>query len=378
MWDGLPPLPPEAMGDLRGMSRHLQAIVESAPLAWFLEPFHWAVAPYFAPDLKTFALAMAPAFALLVAHYWWVIRSDVAFEEASVEASRALAEKMAAARSGNWQQASGKVKPAKPPFDLAATGWPAIGFAWKNMIAARGVMNMRLWIVLFAMGVGLLIGMSQTGRGGSLAAFVMLILGVIFIWTLILGPQFLRQDFRQDLQVIDVLKSYPLPGWQVALGQVLGPGLIMAMMHWALIGLAFGVSMAFPAGPGLGWRVAAALAAAIVLPLLDVIAIQVPNLSVLLFPAWFQLGKEPAQGIEATGQRIVLLLGQMLVFLVALAPAAGVFFLVFLVVDYVAVTPVAIVAGAFVGALLLAAEAALGVMLLGKLYERFEPGEQMA
>jgi hypothetical protein len=321
---------------------------------------------------------MGPAAVLLAVHYAWVIRSDVAFEEASVEASRALAEKLAAARSGNWQRASGNVKAARAPFDLAATGLPAIGFAWKNMIAARGVMNMRLWVVLLAMGLGLLIGMSQTGRSGSVAAFVMLILGVLFIWTMILGPQFLRQDFRQDLQMIDVLKSYPLPGWQVAFGQVLGPGLIMAMMHWALIGLAFGVSMAFPAGPGLGWRVAATLAAAILLPLLDVIAIQVPNLSVLLFPAWFQLGREPAQGIEATGQRIVLMVGQLLIFLLALAPAAAVFFLVFAVVNYVAATPVAMVAGALVGALLLAAEAALGVMVLGKLYERFEPGEQLA
>jgi hypothetical protein len=311
-------------------------------------------------------------------HYWWVIRADVSFEEASVEASRALADKIAAVRSGNWQSASGRVKATRPPFDLPAVGLPAVGFAWKNMISARGIFSMRLWVVLLAMGLGVGIGMGQSARTGSLAAVAMLILGIIFTWTMLLGPQFLRQDFRQDLALVDVLKSFPLPGWQVALGQVLGPALLLAMMHWALIGITFGVSMAFPLGPGLGWRLAAAFGAAILLPLLDFIAIQVPNLAVLLFPAWFQTGRDAPQGIEATGQRIVLLVGQMLVFMVALAPAVGVFLMVYFVVDYVGAPALALIAAALLSAVMLAGEAALGVLLLGRLFDRFEPGEQLA
>ena len=35
------------------------------------------------------------------------------------------------------------------------------------------------------------------------------------------GPQLLRNDLRQDLPVTDVLKMYPMPGWQIVLGEVL-------------------------------------------------------------------------------------------------------------------------------------------------------------
>ena len=37
-------------------------------------------------------------------------------------------------------------------------------------------------------------------------------------------PQLLRQDLRSDLLNADLLKAYPLPGWQIVLGEVLAAG----------------------------------------------------------------------------------------------------------------------------------------------------------
>ena len=37
------------------------------------------------------------------------------------------------------------------------------------------------------------------------------------------------------------------------------------------------------------------------LPALNLISLLIPNAAVLLFPAWFQPGKDSPQGIEATG-----------------------------------------------------------------------------
>ena len=66
------------------------------------------------------------------------------------------------------------------------------------------------------------------------------------------------------------------------------------------------------------------------------------------------------------------MLGQLLVFLVALIPAAalfaGVFFPVKMLLGRAAAIPLAAIAAAVV----LAVEAALGVMLLGWLFERFD------
>ena len=52
--------------------------------------------------------ACGPALLLVLLHYVWVVRSNVAFEEASVQASQKMAEKLAPVRSGNWQAANRK------------------------------------------------------------------------------------------------------------------------------------------------------------------------------------------------------------------------------------------------------------------------------
>jgi hypothetical protein len=112
--------------------------------------------------------------------------------------------------------------------------------------------------------------------------------------------------------------------------------------------------------------------AAVVLPALNLISFIIPNAAVLLFPSWFQTGKDAPHGVEATGQRLIFALGQFLAFIVALIPAAavftGFFFLLKFLTNAVLAVPVASVAAALV----LALEAGLGVMLLGWLFGRFD------
>jgi len=119
-------------------------------------------------------------------------------------------------------------------------------------------------------------------------------------------------------------------------------------------------------------RIGIGFGTAIVLPILNLITLQIPNAAVLLFPGWFQAGKEGAHGIEATGQRLIFLLGSLLVFIVALVPAAIVFaiafFLLQLALGLLFALPIAFVAAAVV----LAIEAGLGMRLLGWLFERFD------
>ena len=119
-------------------------------------------------------------------------------------------------------------------------------------------------------------------------------------------------------------------------------------------------------------RLSIALAGAMLLPMLNLISLLIPNAAVLLFPSWFQTGQDAAQGIEATGQRLIFMLGQTLVFMLSLLPAAiafaAVFFLGRLAVDWVITVPFAGLAAA----LMLALEVSVGVMLLGKLFDKFD------
>jgi hypothetical protein len=316
----------------------------------------------------SFLKAVWPALLILVAHYWWVIRSDVAFEEASVEASQKLAERAAAMRAGKRRAG---VKRKRPPFHLRPTGVPLVALLWKNLISAGSAFTARVWILL---GVFILVmSFSFRGTSSSWASIVGMVAGMVCAWTLLIGPQLLRQDLRHDLQNADLLKMYPMQGWQVVLGEMLAPVAILTGVHWLLLLLTAvclpGLRLPALAG-SLG--ISIVLSAAVLFPLLNVILLLIPNAAALLFPAWFQSGREGAHGIEATGQRIIFALGQLLALTVALLPAVVVFAACFVLGRWFAGVVVAIPVAALASAAVLVIEAGAGVLLLGRSFERFD------
>jgi hypothetical protein len=106
--------------------------------------------------------------------------------------------------------------------------------------------------------------------------------------------------------------------------------------------------------------------------MLNLIVLQIPNAAVLLFPAWFQAGKEGPHGIEATGQRLIFVLGQLVVFVVALIPASAAGLGVFLLGKLFLTIGVALFLAELCAGAVLAVEAGLGLMLLGWLFDRFD------
>ena len=108
------------------------------------------------------------------------------------------------------------------------------------------------------------------------------------------------------------------------------------------------------------------------MPMLNLIILQIPNAAALAFPAWFQSAKTGGHGIEATGQRLIFMLGQLVVILVALMPAVALFAGVFFLVKMLLGTAFAIPLASIAAALVLAVEAAFGVVLLGWLFDRFD------
>ena len=144
---------------------------------------------------------------------------------------------------------------------------------------------------------------------GSSAFFIAIALG----YSLLLGPQVLRLDFRNDLPLADILKTFPLRGWQIALGEILAPVAVLAVFQWLLLLVGAGLLFYLPVKQE-ALFLAIALGAAFLLPVLDLLLLLIPNAAVLLFPSWIQTGKDSPRGIEATGQRLIFALGQLLVF----------------------------------------------------------------
>ena len=125
---------------------------------------------------------------------------------------------------------------------------------------------------------------------------------MFLVMSFLIGPQLLRQDFRQDLPMADVLKAYPLRGWQVALGELLAPAAILTGVQWLLIVLSAGLSANLGERPlPLDLRLAIAGGLAMVAPVLNAVTLMIPNAAVLLFPGWFQTGQGRAAGNRGDG-----------------------------------------------------------------------------
>jgi ABC-2 type transport system permease protein len=360
---------------LDAVKYYFRQTLESGPALYVLYPFRLAVRPYLARDGMAFLFACGPAFALLLAHYWWVIRSDVAFEEASLALAQKRADFVASVRAGNWHSPAHKKQKRRAPFTLRPAGIPAIAFLWKNLISAGQAFSLRTWFFLafLAACVGGPIGAAQSGHGWLLpaAGIVTAILGG---YSLFLGPAILRQDLRQDLVHADVLKMYPLRGWQVVLGELLAPTTILTGVQWCLVLLSVTLFSRIPDGEPipLSNRLSLGAGAAVIAPVLNLISLVIPNASVLLFPAWMQIGREHAGGIEVIGQRLIFMLGSFLVFAFALLPASAVFGLMFFAARILIGTVVAVPLAAVVAAGVLAAEASLAIWWMGRLFERFD------
>jgi ABC-2 type transport system permease protein len=364
--------------DIESLKAAARKLLEAGPLPWLLWPFRLIVRPYFAAGSVAFLKVVWPALIMLTLHYVWVVRSNVSFEEASVEVSRKLAEKIAAVRAGNWQASNKNLKPRRAPFALRPGGLPAVAIFWKNLMSTGQVFTPRLLIIIVAVGIGMGMGLSQGGAQTNLPGALAIVSLVMLGWSVILGPQLVRRDFRRDLPLADVLKSYPLPGWQVALGELLAPAAILTFVQWLLF-IITAILLARSPDPKIGEIpvVAAAFSGMLLLPLVNLLTLQIPNAAVLFLPGWFQSGKDAPHGIEATGQRLILLLGQMLVLVVCLAPATVAFLLVFYVAKSFLAIGVALVLGALACALALALEAALGFLLLGWLFERLDLSQEI-
>jgi hypothetical protein len=373
----IPELNDSDLSDFKSISAYAQRVLASGPALYLLYPFRLLARPYLATDAAAFLNALGPALLLVLLHYAWVVRSNVAFEEASVAASQKMAVRIAAARAGKWQ-GNKKQKGKRPLFKLAATGPPATALLWKNLIGAGQAFTWRIWLMIAIVAVSIYAGFANSAHSSDLFSGIAILFSVLIGWSLLVGPQIVRQDLRQDLPLADILKMYPMRGWQVVLGEVLAPAVILTCFQWLLV--IFGTGFLLRAhglsdGPS---PLAIAFGSIILLPMLDMLLLLIPNAAVLLFPSWIQTGREGPRGIEATGQRLIMLLGQLVVFSISLVPAALAFVVVFFLMKLALGVGMAVPLASLAAVAVLAVEIGLGVMLLGRLFERFDLSAELS
>ncbi len=368
------------------VTRYASSVLDQAPVSWVLAPFRFVVAPYLAANLPAFFAALGPALLLLIAHYFWVARSNVSFEEASMELATRRAERVAALRSGRWRSARDLVKKPRPePFRLAPRGWTAVAFLWKNLIALGPLFRFRVWLAACAVVV---VGVSWLGADPGRAPMLKIVGAVammIAAWTLFVGPMLMRREVQQTLAHMDITKAYPMAGWQIVLGELLTPMLLLTFAEWLLlltIVLCVGGTTRNPVltlllGTG------GAFGLALIVPPLVGLMLCIPYAGVLYFPAWAQASSGHGGGVEVMGQRLIFVAGYLVVLIVAILPAAGAGGVVFVISNWLTGSDWKL--GHVVTALLtaltisgvLVAELAGAVYWLGEKFTRFDLSNEM-
>jgi ABC-2 type transport system permease protein len=376
VWASLTISGPE-MSDLmrpRTVMRYVRVQLDRGPLPWLLAIPRLVIAPYLATGMRSFITALGPALLILVLHYFWVMRTEVAFEEASIARAEKRAARRRAVQQGDFRPNGNARKAQREPFKLAGAGRPEIAFLWKNLLSTSAILRPRGMAIFVAIVVAISLWIANHPSLAVLRVMAVPMASAFAVMLLILGPQLARQDLRSDLMNSDMLKTYPLKGWQIVLGELLTPIVILSMLTWLLLIV---VALTFPDG-GPVWltptlRTAALIGVGVLIPPFCAIQLLVPNAFTVIFPAWVQtVSNRREHGLEVLGQRIIFFAGQMLIIGLALVPAAIGAGIVFVVVQFLFGPLVGLALGVAAAFALLALEAWAGIDWLGQRFERFD------
>jgi ABC-2 type transport system permease protein len=348
------------------LSRFERAL-SSGPAATVLWPFVALTRPLFAPWFAPFFTALAGAVVVLAVVFVWVLRADEALQEAATDAAEKRAAQTRSRRTPT-------VRARATGLTLAPRGRPEYVFFWKNGVQTLrlgGLTMVRIVVATVAVvtAVSSVVLRVMQLRGGAAAVCSIAMASAAF--AAILGPQVVRTDLRSDLQHLDVLKTWPVGAASVIRGEMLWPGVMLTGIGWLAIACALMLSIAAFPEMSAATRITSAVAAALVMPALVFAQYLVQNAAAMLFPAWVPLGDQRPRGLDAMGQRLIMLGGVMLSVLLMFVPgavAAGVVWLAFQRwLGVAAFIPAAGVCATIVGLEVLAATQALG-----PLYEKLD------
>lgn len=370
-------LAPPRLDDAAALRDWLLATLAHGPGGVVLAPFRWLTSPLLAVDGVAFLRALPAALALLGVHYAWVVRSNVAFEEASIALAGKRAARLEAARDGRLRLRTAPARARKPPFRLAPRGPAAVAFLWKGLIAAGPFWRARN-VAIAAVAVAVLM---QWLRADPLREGIARALGVgalvVAGWLTMVGPMLQQRGLRETVDQLDVLRAMPLRGWQIALGQLSTPVAMVVPFQWLLL---FAGALAF-AGPGAPTLLTPALlgalafAALLLLPLLCALMLSVPFAGVLLFPAWSMGGR--GGGIDVMGQRLIFGGVYLLALALALLPATAVAGGLLALLGGFGGWPLAVTVATLAGTAVLAGELVTIVRWLGRRVERMDPSTEV-
>ncbi len=303
--DGIGDGPPAWLDSGR---EHLADSPLVAALTLPIEPWARAIT---AATLAEFAPWGVFCFALWILAFEGTARLPIDFRELSLETSASVAERIRRARrSGGGASAS--------RISRRAAGWrvpwlfgrgPMGALAWRKTVSivrkARGTLTVSILVLAFLTMFSTVLLDGAARRDVLAGATVIALVGTIYL------SAGLRFDFREDLDAMERIRTWPLPPRRVFLGMLVPQVCLVTLLLEVAVLLRCLLSGSFPPG---------VLLIVLALPLVAFAWIAIDNALFLLVPVRFVPGQEGT--LQNAGRALVMMFVRLLFLVVVGGPAA--------------------------------------------------------
>ena len=343
-----------------GLDRAARVLTTGLPRV-ALWPFVALVRPTFVSDWQEFLPSLAGALVVASAMAAWVLVNGQAFEDLSRE--------VADQRRDQPQRKQVEYRARNVVWMLAPRGRAEMAFAWKGLLQTVRVVEVRVLVrlAIVVFWVAVVASISSSGVSASLGVFAMMVATTCTT----VGPLILRIDLRQDLQHLEVLKTWPVRAAALVRGEMLWPA--VCVDHDRLghdgpgaLSVDGGVLERQPGTARVGGH-----GGLFVAPALIAAQLAIHNSVALMFPAWVAFGTWRARGVDAVGQRLIVVGGTLLLVTLAAAPGAIAGGAIWLAFNRF-MGPIVLVPAAAVCAAVIGLEVLLVTEVVGPAYQRLD------
>ncbi len=290
----------------------LQSLTSSDPIfpdyalvTWVAAPFQWLVRGFVEPGLQSVLISFTAQFSLLGAYYLAITSLSFSFEEGTAQKWSKRKK-----RRRRFRREQREVNSEKPR--AARSAWFGVSPSiWRVLVgkSAIGLLRYATKVPITYMVPGFLIcWMFALISGPSEVAPMLGFMALGFGGVLILaGGRLLHLDFRTELENIELLKSFPVKGYQMVISVLVINCLVLGSIHLLLSFLFTLSSMlivdasSWPYSP-----IAIALSVMMIFPIVSMVFLLLENLLFLWLPGWFlpEKGERRSRGFDVMGRRI--------------------------------------------------------------------------
>lgn len=354
---------PHVPTDVTDLAALVAAIADHGVARFLLAPFIALVRPFFVHTPAEFLVAMSTAVAIYLLIVMWLLWADAS----CVEVADANVERLSTARPRRAQS----YRYRDLGWRLAPVGRPEPVFVWKALVRSARSADRRTAIRISLILLWMIVTTTLVTRAQGL----ILLFGVFSTWgalfTAFMAPQVVRLDLREDLAHLEWLKAWPVRGAALIRGEIIWPAAAVTAVSWAFALAALVLSLVSTSRIPFVNRGAAWLAFLAITPGVVIAQYTIHNAIAVIFPGWVPLGATRPRGVDAAGQRLILLTASWCALAVALIPGLAVaavlsFFMRPLLGALV--LPI----GAFVTTLAVIGECWVVSELLGPVFERMD------